>query len=259
MSGVTSAVMTFIIISLLYPIINAVPMAGLTGVMFVICIHCFDWSSLQKIAASLLPKKTREAYQFHHKINRMDAAIVIVVTIVTPFTDLAIAVTIGCFMAMIGFAWESGDRLSVEESYVNSNNGDRLKVCTVHGSLYFASVEKFLSYFQVDSDPEIVEVRMAGADICDYSAMQCLNTLGDDYKKQKKVLKLVSLRHRSARVLHKGISLMHTFSKNLGEENRESDSLAFDLDTGVTILGGADKLNMEKTTQYHTENEERDA
>ena len=29
-------------------------MAGLVGIMFVVCYHCFDWSSLPKVGAALL-------------------------------------------------------------------------------------------------------------------------------------------------------------------------------------------------------------
>ena len=40
--------------------------------------------------------------------------VVAAVTIITPFFDLAIAVGVGCVIAMCGFTWETADRLTVE-------------------------------------------------------------------------------------------------------------------------------------------------
>ncbi len=50
-------------------------MAGLVGIMFVVCYHCFDWSSLPKVGAALLGKHCRERHRIghRHKINRTDA------------------------------------------------------------------------------------------------------------------------------------------------------------------------------------------
>lgn len=254
-SGVTSALITLLIIMVAYPLINAVPMAGLTGVMFVVCIHCFDFESVPKVVAALMSKQLRNRWNMHHKVNRMDAAVIVVVTIVTPFTDLAIAVFIGCIMAMIGFAWESADRLRVDVSTdTDAVSGVPGKVCSVHGALYFASTDPFLSHFDVANDPAIVEIRMEEADVCDYSAMQCLNTLGDDYKKHGKSLRLRKLKSSSMRVLSKGNIVMNTFWAK-GARTQSDNFLAND-DTGapaedaVIELGGADQMNIVNARQF---------
>ena len=48
-----------------------------------------------------------------HAVPPIDAAIIIVVTVLTPFTDLAIAVAAGVALGCVGFAWAAGDSLRV--------------------------------------------------------------------------------------------------------------------------------------------------
>ena len=49
------------------------------------------------------------------------------------------------------------------------------------------------------------EVWLHAADICDFSAMQAINGLGDDYRAVGKHLRLRRLRPRSVRLLSKGV------------------------------------------------------
>ena len=107
------------------------------------------------------------------------------VTIITPFFDLAIAVGVGCVIAMCGFTWETADRLTVE--IIDHQDGDDdddeqdddddddddeygggkstkkkkkkkrvRKVYRVTGQLYYASIDPFLACFDVANDPPVV-------------------------------------------------------------------------------------------------------
>jgi MFS superfamily sulfate permease-like transporter len=40
-----------------YPLLNAVPVSALTGVMLVVVMHTFRWSSLPYIASAALPSE----------------------------------------------------------------------------------------------------------------------------------------------------------------------------------------------------------
>ena len=87
--------------------------------MVVVVLSTFDWESLLIIMASALPKQAREwlhnemYISFKRKIRRVDAAIIILVTVVTLVQDLFIAVAAGVLLAAFSFSWEVGERLSL--------------------------------------------------------------------------------------------------------------------------------------------------
>jgi len=79
-SGITAALVLLIIILALHALIEKIPIAALTGVMFVIAIRTFKWDSLQLIL----------------KGPRKDSVIMITVTLITVISNnLALAVLVG--------------------------------------------------------------------------------------------------------------------------------------------------------------------
>jgi len=256
-SALTAGLLTLVIMYAAYPVINAVPVAGLAGIMFVVCTHCFDFGSLKTISSSLLPKWVREKYALgiSHKINRIDAVVIVAVTVITPFYDLAIAVGVGCIIAMCGFTWETADRLTVE--VVFNPDKEAPKVYIVTGQIYYASVDNFKACFDVEGDPSVVEVQLQTADVCDYSALQALNGLGDEYRAAGKTLQLRRMRPKTVKVLHKAVSLLSAFdsaergslagSLKLGRADSTATDAA-DVDLDVEVVGGANKMDIES---YH--------
>ncbi len=65
-------------------------MAALLGVMFIVVMGTFEWSSLRIMG----------------KIPNTDAFVLILVSGVTVATDLAIAVVVGVIVSALVFAWE---------------------------------------------------------------------------------------------------------------------------------------------------------
>jgi MFS superfamily sulfate permease-like transporter len=59
---------------------------------------------------------------FTPQIPRIDGLIIVVVTVITPLFDLAIAVACGCAIAALGFAWQSSKRITVT-SYTRASEG----------------------------------------------------------------------------------------------------------------------------------------
>lgn len=251
-SSFSAAIFTLIIMYVAAAGINAVPVSGLVGIMFFVVLHCFDFGSFKTVSASLLPKKLRERFEMghRHKINRVDAVVIVAVTVITPFFDLAIAVIVGCLIAMCGFTWEAADRLTVE---VKKDPSDKrnIKTYVVTGQIYYASIEKFISCFDVENDPKVVEVELHAGDLCDYSALQAVNGLGDEYKKVGKSLRLRKLRLKSKKMLHKGHGMLHAFRAQDSVDLRKSldDGLHtddFDDDAyEVAEAQGQDHLNIE--------------
>lgn len=174
LSGIAMALMLLSFILFASEWIERIPLAALIGVMFVVCQKTFAWGSLQAL----------------RKIPRSDAVIVVAVSVVTVFTDLAIAVVLGVVIAALVFAWEHAKHINVK----TSTDGQGWKVYELEGSLFFASAAGFQALFSPKDDPDDVVVEFRRAKVVDHSALDAIDTLADRYLQLGKRL---HLRHLS--------------------------------------------------------------
>jgi SulP family sulfate permease len=96
LSGVATALFLLSFILFASPLIERIPLAALIGVMFVVAEKTFEWGSLK--ALRTIPKS--------------DALLVVGVTVITVFTDLAIAVVLGVVFAALIFAWNHARQIT---------------------------------------------------------------------------------------------------------------------------------------------------
>ena len=90
LSGVVAGVMILLFMLFLSPLIERIPLAALVGVMFVVSQQTFAWASLRVL----------------NKVPLNDVLVIIAVTMITVFTDLATAVLCGIIIAALNFAWQ---------------------------------------------------------------------------------------------------------------------------------------------------------
>ncbi len=164
----------FLLISILFaaPLIEMIPLAALIGVMFMVVIGTFEWSSLR----------------IFKKIPKTDALVLIAVSIVTVLTNLAIAVLIGIIISALAFAWQKGRQISVT---VEKSKGKKKYI--LDGALFFGSVRNFLDIFDVDKDPKVVSIDFMNSRIHDHSAMEALNKLTESYLEKGKELHILNV------------------------------------------------------------------
>ena len=97
LSGISAAIFLLLCILFGSKYIEMIPLAALVGVMFMVVLSTFEWSCIRII----------------HKMPRADAFVLVLVSSVTVFTDLAIAVAAGVLVSALVFAWKSGKEHSV--------------------------------------------------------------------------------------------------------------------------------------------------
>ncbi|WP_213806005.1 SulP family inorganic anion transporter [Granulicella sp. dw_53] len=153
-------------------LIERIPLAALVGVMFVVAAETFNWKSLRNLL----------------RIPRHDAMVMIVVTAVTVFTNLAIAVVAGIVIAALVFAWDHAQQLQVEILDLPGRRTYRLR-----GTLFFASATQFTRFFRPKEDPAEVYLDFDHARIMDSSALEAIETLVGRYRDQGKLLHLRGL------------------------------------------------------------------
>ena len=183
LSGIMMAVTLLIFILFADTYIEMVPIAALIGVMFMMVIETFAWSSFRIIK----------------RIPRSDAFVLIAVSTITVFVDLAIAVIAGVIIAALVFAWESAKRVRVNRSVKE----DGTKVYEIWGSVFFGSIQSFNSKFDVNGDPKNVEIDFMEAKVADHSALEAIFVLVEKYEAAGKELKLKHLSTECKDLMHK--------------------------------------------------------
>ncbi len=180
-SGVVAGVMILLFVLFLSPLIERIPLAALVGVMFVVAQQTFAWASLRVL----------------NKVPANDVLVIIAVTVVTVFTDLAIAVLCGIVVAALDFAWKHA-----RELYADSHlETDGSKLYRLHGTLFFASTTTFLEQFDPAGDPPQVTLDCRHLSFVDYSAIAALKTLRERYARAGKHLRVVHLSERCKQLL----------------------------------------------------------
>ena len=157
------------------PLIEQIPVASLVGVMFMVVIGTFAWRSLQIM----------------HKIPLTDALVIVVVTVVTVYSDLAMAVVVGVIISALTYAWNAASRINARIG--RSKEG--WKVYRLSGPLFFGSTSGFSDLFDVNSDPDDVVIDFIDSRVVDHSGLEAIDALASKYNAAGKRL---HLRHLSA-------------------------------------------------------------
>ncbi len=172
-SSVTAAVLLILFVVSITPLISVIPVAVLAGIMFMVSIGTFEFSSLSRIK----------------KMPLSDAFVLIVVTLITIKYDLAIAVITGIIISALVFAWKHA------KIYANTYmQDDGTKVYVLEGPLFFGSVTSFLEQFDPRKDPDRVVIDFKNARVMDSSGVEAIDAITKKYRAQGKKL---TLRHLS--------------------------------------------------------------
>jgi len=211
LSSFIAGLFLLIIVLVAYPGIKQIPVSALVGVMFNVCYHTFEWSSLKLMALAACPLRLRKRFlstkTSTQQIRRMDALVILIVTLVTLFTDLATAVAVGMVFSLFTFALETSDAIQV----MAREPSEGVQIYDVHGTLFFGSTSHFLELFPetvVQKDPADVRLVFETGHVADFSAVQALNKLGERYGAYGKRVTLQELMPKTHRVLSRAQGLL---------------------------------------------------
>jgi SulP family sulfate permease len=189
LSGIIAALTILFIILFASPIIELVPMAALTGVMIMVAIGTFEWSSFRII----------------NKMPKQDIFVGILVALITIFLhNLALAVLVGVIISALVFAWESAKRIRARKY----TDADGVKYYEIYGPLFFGSATAFQEKFDVTQDPEKVVIDFRDSRIADMSGIDAVNKLTERYAKAGKKLHLRYLSEDCRRLLSNASSVI---------------------------------------------------
>ncbi len=173
LSGIVAAVLLLIFILFGSTYIERIPIAALVGVMFMVVIGTFAWSS----------------FRILNKIPLTDLFVLVLVSSLTVLFDLAIAVVAGVIVSALVFSWENARRIRARKRMKD----DGTKIYEIWGPLFFGSIQEFSNKFDVKNDPESVEIDFVESRVSDHSALEAISNLVDKYEAEGKSIKLKHL------------------------------------------------------------------
>jgi SulP family sulfate permease len=183
LSGIVAAVMLLLFILFGSSYIEQIPIAALVGVMFMVVIGTFAWSSFRII----------------NKIPRADLFVLILVSALTVVFDLAIAVIAGVICSALVFSWENATRIRARKRMKN----DGTKIYEIWGPLFFGSITTFLEKFDAKNDPDSVEIDFIESRVADHSAVEAIYNLVEKYEAAGKTIHLKHLSEECKELLYK--------------------------------------------------------
>jgi len=169
LSSMVAAIGLIVLVISLTDILNIIPVGVLIGIMFMVSIGTFAWSSFSHI----------------RHMPRSDAFVMISVTVITLLADLAIAVISGVIISALVFAWKHARiyaRTHTEE--------DGTKIYDLEGPLFFGSTTSFHEIFDVKNDPKRVVINFKGARVMDSSGVEAIDAITKKYLEAEKNLQL---------------------------------------------------------------------
>ncbi|WP_026957509.1 SulP family inorganic anion transporter [Aliagarivorans taiwanensis] len=187
LSGITAALALLCFILFGSSLIEQIPLAALVGVMFMVVLGTFEWASLNMF----------------RKVPRADFIVIVLVTVVTIFTDLAIAVFVGVIVSALVFAYKHAKQIHA----ISTIDGES-KTYRLNGPLFFASTANFLELFDAKNDPQDVVIDFARSRVVDHSAIDAIDTLAERYLAEGKQLHLKHLSPDCKRLLRKAGDLI---------------------------------------------------
>jgi SulP family sulfate permease len=187
-SGISAALFLLAILLFAAPLVEIIPLAALVGVMFMVVIGTFEWSSFRVMGS----------------VPKMDAFIIVLVSVVTVLFDLAIAVLVGIIVSALGFAWQHGKKIHADVK--TDEHGT--KVYYLESALFFGSAQSFKDLFDPINDPKDVVIDFKKARVYDHSAIEAINNITERYADQGKSLHLLNLSKECSELLEKADNIV---------------------------------------------------
>jgi SulP family sulfate permease len=205
LSGITSAVCLLGFVLFGASLIEMIPLAALVGVMFLVVIGTFEWSSLRLLG----------------KIPGSDLLIIVIVSAITVFADLAIAVLVGIIISALVFAWQHGKVMHAKKREDNGRT-----IYTLEGPLFFGSVASFKILFDFKNDSEHVVIDFAESRVWDHSGLEALQNITERYSQYGKKLHLLNLSKECRNILGRAANIVELSVIEDLEWHIAEDSLA---------------------------------
>jgi len=159
MSSIVAGISVLVFVLVAYHFIEVIPLAALTGILLVVVVKTFKWSSVRDIVLRRIPI--------------VDSVTIILVTVLSVVENLAVGVGVGILWQALAKSWTDAKDFQVE------HKGD---VIVVTGRIYFANCDDLIEAVGVVKGFDQVTLDVSAANLLDYSATAAMDELVAQYK-----------------------------------------------------------------------------
>ncbi|MUV37971.1 putative sulfate transporter YbaR [Lentibacillus sp. JNUCC-1] len=193
MSALVAGTFLMTLILLLKDFVVQIPMAALVGVMIMVSIGTFEWSTLKTL----------------HKTPITDTTVMVAtVGTVLLTNDLSKGVLVGVVLSAIFFAAKIS---KIKVTRIASDDSSKV-VYQVAGQLFFASTTEFTESFSYQEDIQSVKIDLTHAHLWDDSAVGAIDKVIMKYEQNGIQVEINGLNQESDQLLKK-LAVHHTDSK----------------------------------------------
>lgn len=217
-SSTMSGIFMLLFVIALSDFIELLPVSTLTGVLFMVVLSTFQWKTFEILRYGRLS----------------DSAVIVLVTLIAVFFNLAVAIAAGIVFSALAHAWDSGGHVDADivhkpmkvrkskgstsqnasriesdnDGVDEDDNGEEevivdVKYVHVKGAIFFGSARHFINMFNVANDPDTVVIDLKDALIIDHSAVAAIGGITHRFAKVGKRVLLVNVPHKSHGRLHR--------------------------------------------------------
>lgn len=161
-SSTMSGIFMLLFVVALSGFIELLPVATLTGVLFMVVLSTFQWKTFTILRYGRLS----------------DSCAILLVTLIAVFFNLAVAIAAGVIFSALVHAWDSGAHVTSNVQYktmlIDGKEVPNVKYVAVKGSIFFGSARHFIAMFSVADDPPTVVIDLKNALVLDHSAVAAI-------------------------------------------------------------------------------------
>jgi len=184
LSTLVAGVFLMVLIVSFQGVLVQIPMAALVGVMIMVSIGTFDWSSLTKL----------------HVMPKTDAAVMVVTVVTVVVThDLSKGVFAGVLLSAIFFVAKISN-IHVEKAMDAQRN---VRLYNVKGELFFASVSDMPDFFDFKEETESVVIDFSKSHVWDDSAVGAIDKVVMKFREHGKDVEVIGLNDASSQLVSK--------------------------------------------------------
>mmetsp|Transcript_30027 Transcript_30027/g.44393 ORF Transcript_30027/g.44393 Transcript_30027/m.44393 type:complete len:720 (+) Transcript_30027:258-2417(+) len=248
-SSTMSGIFMLLFVVALAPFINLLPIATLTGVLFMVVISTFQWKTFVILRYGRLS----------------DSIAILLVTIIAVFFNLAIAIGVGIVFSALVHAWDSGTHVTADISFpsnlkINGVHCHPVKYVHIRGSIFFGSAREFINQFNIATDPDTVIIDLQDALVQDHSAVAAIQGITHRFAQAGKQVLIVNLPTKSRGRLertHGDYDMLQKQVLHKGDVERGGDSLrniavGYAPSTGEVNTDESNTMGDGTTVEYHT-------
>ncbi|RJS60337.1 SulP family inorganic anion transporter [Bacillus sp. PK3_68] len=192
LSTLVAGLFLMFLIIVLGDLVVQIPMPVLVGIMIMVSVGTFDWSS----------------FSYLRKAPKTDAVVMLVtVAIVVATHDLSKGVIAGVILSAIFFT------AKISKIKINKQVEKEHTLFTVEGQLFFASADDFVDIFDFTVENKKIVIDFSGAHIWDDSAVGAIDKVMMKYNERNNKVAIKGLNSSSQRIVdklavHKNAKLM---------------------------------------------------